>query len=371
MVMADALAGFRDALDDVDDRIVALLNERARIVQQVAAHKQGSGKPFYVPERERRIIDRLRANNEGPFPTNALGVVMQEVISACLSLEEGQRVAYLGPEGTFTHLAVLQRFGSSARAVPCGTIAAVFDEVKRGVTQFGVVPVENSNQGSVSHTLDSFVNSELKIVGEILVPVQQTLLARAGVTEASIERVYSHPQALAQCKAWLAANLPRAALVQSSSTADAARACRSDPFAAAIASIQAARVHGLTVLRPAIQDAIDNVTRFLVLGPPARQCEPTGRDKTSVLLALPHRSGALFEVLKPLSEVHINLTKIESRPSPGDAWQYVFFLDMDGHAQQEPLKAALGELAARCPLFALLGAYAKAAELTPSELTPS
>lgn len=356
----DDLSQLRDAIDDVDTRILGLLNERAGIVKRVAALKADSTTPFYVPERERAILERLREANDGPFPDDALGVVMQEIISACLSLEEGQRVAYLGPEGTFTHRAVLQRFGSSAQPVPCGTIAAVFDEVERGVTQFGVVPVENSSQGSVSHTLDCFVDSGLEIVGEILVPVEHALLVRSGVTEGAIERVYSHPQALAQCRGWLAANLPRAAQLESPSTADAARACRSDAGGAAIASVQAARVHGLTVLRPAIQDALDNVTRFLVLGRPDRAGKATGSDKTSVLLALPHRAGALYEVLKPLSEANINLTKIESRPSPGEAWQYVFFLDMDGHASEEPLTSALDHLRNCCPLFKVLGAYAKA-----------
>jgi chorismate mutase/prephenate dehydratase len=356
------LAKLRTALDDIDDRILDLLNERARVVQQVAAKKQGTSTPFYVPERERAIIERLRAKNGGPFPDDALGVVMQEIIGACLSLEEGQRVAYLGPEGTFTHLAVLQRFGSSARAVPCGTIGAVFDEVERGVTQFGVVPVENSSQGSVSHTLDCFITSDLSIVGEILVPVEHALMARPGVKESAIERVYSHPQALAQCGKWLAANVPRASLVESSSTADAARACRSDAGGAAVASVQAARTHGLVVLRPAIQDAAHNVTRFLVIGPEDRTRGPSGDDRTSVLLALPHRAGALYEVLQPLSDAGINLTKIQSRPAAteGNAWEYVFFLELDGHAAEEPLAAALAELEKRCPLFRVLGSYAQA-----------
>lgn len=358
--MADALDKLRKELDAVDDRIALLLNERARIVKRVAALKAGTGAAFYVPERERAIIARLRKQNTGPFPDDALGVVMQEIISACLSLEEGQRVAYLGPEGTFTHLAVLQRFGSSARAVPCGTISAVFEEVQRGATQFGVVPIENSSQGSVSHTLDNFVDSELRIVGEIMVRVEHALVARAGLTESEVERVYSHPQALAQCSKWLAQNLPRAALVETPSTADAARACHSDHGGAAIASTQAARAHGLVVLRPAVQDATDNVTRFLVLGDEKRATQPSGNDTTSVLLALPHRAGALYDVLRPLSDAGVNISKIESRPSPGEAWQYLFFLDLDGHAGEEPLTHVLAELEAKCPLFAVLGAYPKA-----------
>ncbi len=355
--MVDDLQKLRRELDAVDDRILELLNERARIVQRVAAVKEGSGAPFYVPERERAIIARLRDKSEGPFPSEAIGVVMQEIMSACLSLEEGQRVAYLGPEGTFTHQAVLRRFGSSARALPCGTIQAVFDEVERGAAQYGVVPVENSSQGIVSHTLDSFVRSELCIVGAVLVPVEHALLAKVGVTERMLERVYSHPQALAQCAQWLAANLPRAALIETPSTADAARACHGDAAGGAIASEAAARLYGLTVLRPGVQDSADNTTRFLVLGTPERAPRPSGNDTTSVLLALPHRAGALYHVLAPLSQAGINISKIESRPSPAEAWQYVFFLELDGHAEDEPMARAFLELERMCPLFRVLGAF--------------
>jgi chorismate mutase/prephenate dehydratase len=356
----DELARLRQDLDRVDDQIVELLNERAQLVKRVGALKKERGGPFYVAEREREILNRLTASSSGPFPEAGLRVVMQEVISACLSLEQGQRIAYLGPTGTFTHLAVIQRFGSSAQAAPCGTIRAVFEEVERGSTQFGVVPVENSSQGSVIHTLDSFVTTEIRIVGEILVPVEHALLAAVGVNEGAIDRVYSHPQALAQCAQWLGTNLKRAALVETSSTADAARAARSDHAGAAIASEPAAREHGLIVLRRAIQDASDNVTRFLVLGPKDSASPPSGNDTTSILLALPHRAGALFEVLQPLSLAQINISKIESRPYPAEAWQYVFFLDLDGHASDEPLRTVLETLRAKCPLFRVLGAYPRA-----------
>jgi len=357
----DPLNGLRGELDGIDDELLELLNRRAHVVEQVGALKKSSGGTFYVPERERAIIERLSAQNDGPFPSNAIGPVMQEVISACLSIEEGQRVAYLGPEGTFTHRAVLQQFGSSARPVPCGTIAAVFDEVERGATQYGVVPVENSSQGIVAHTLDSFVDSELRIVAEVLVKVSHSLLVRQGVKERDIEREYSHPQALAQCAKWLQANLSNASLIEAASTADAARTCRGDHAGAAIASAQAARVHGLEVLRSEVQDRADNVTRFLVIGSSDRTTGASGNDTTSVLLALPHEPGALYEVLRPLSEAKVNLSKIESRPSPSKAWEYVFFLDLDGHADSAPMKAALDEVAARCPLFEVLGAYRKAA----------
>jgi len=352
-----SLDELRDELDRIDDRLLAELNRRAQVVQRVAALKTASGAPFYVPERERAIVARLVAQNEGPFPNEAIGAVMQEVIGACLSLEQRQRIAYLGPEGTFTHQAVVQQFGRTARALPCGTIAAVFDEVQRGAAELGVVPIENSSQGVVSHTLDSFLDSPLCIVAEILVPVTHALLAPEGLVEGDIERVYSHPQALGQCSEWLATNLPGATLVPTPSTAEAARSCHGDPRGAAIASAQAGRLHGLEVLRERVQDRDDNVTRFLVIGPPGHAAAPTNADGTSVLLALPHRAGALYEVLQPLSEASINISKIESRPSPGQSWAYVFFLDLDGHADREPLKRALAQIAGRCPLFRVLGTY--------------
>jgi chorismate mutase/prephenate dehydratase len=357
----DPLAALRDELDGIDDELLTLLNRRARTVENVGALKKSSGGAFYVPERERAIIERLSGQNDGPFPNAAIGPVMQEVISACLSIEEGQRIAYLGPEGTFTHQAVLQQFGRSARCVPCGTIAAVFAEVERGATQFGVVPVENSSQGSVAHTLDSFIESELRIVAEVRVKVSHSLLVGNGMQESDITRVYSHPQALAQCAGWLRTNLAHVALVETASTADAARTCRSDHAGAAIASAQAARVHGLEVLRSEVQDRADNVTRFLVIGRPDRTPTASGDDKTSVMLALAHDPGALCEVLRPFSEAQINLSKIESRPAPAKAWEYVFFLDLDGHAESVTMKAALDEVAGQCPLFEVLGTYRKAA----------
>ena len=358
----DPLASLRVAIDGIDDELLELLNRRARLAQEVAERKQGLGGAFYVPSRERAIVDRLQEANPGPFPAAAIRPVFQEVISACLSLEEGVRVSYLGPEATFTHQAVKRHFGTSARTVPCGSIPAVFEEVERGVTDFGVVPVENSSEGIVSHTLDSFLDSDLRICAEIGVGVDHCLLARDGVGEATIERVYSHPQALSQCRRWIARNLPRATLVETSSTADAARAAKSDSAGGAVASELASRIYGLTVLRRQLQDMPDNVTRFLVIGntaPPPPSA--TGGDRTSVLLVLPaEQPGALYEVLKPLSEVGVNLTKIESRPSRRRPWEYVFFLDVDGHEDDPPIGRALAQISEVCDLFKILGSYRKA-----------
>lgn len=353
------LHALREALDAVDDEILECLNRRARLVQEVAEYKQAKGVPFYVPDRERRIIDRLTAQNQGPFPNEAIRPVVQEIISACLSLETGLRVAYLGPEATFSHQAVKQHFGTSARPIPSGTIAGVFEEVDRGQAHYGVVPVENSSEGIVSHTLDIFVDSALRILGEVFVEVSHCLLVRPDVEERSIERVYSHPQALAQCKQWLSQNLPRAALVESASTADAARAALADAHGAAIASALAARMYDLKIARQKLQDMADNRTRFLIVGPADQQPPPSGDDTTSVLMVLGNEPGVLFRVLQPLSNAGINLTKIESRPSRRRAWEYVFFVDLDGHVADARVKAALDEVAGACDLFKVLGSYPK------------
>jgi chorismate mutase / prephenate dehydratase len=359
----DDLAALRVAIDAIDDRLLELLNDRGRLAARVAETKQLVGRPFYVPLRERAIVDRLQAHNPGPFPSSAIRPVFQEIISACLSLEGGPRVAFLGPEGTFTHHAVKRHFGASAPALPCGSIQAVFTEVERGAADFGVVPVENSSEGVVSHTLDSFVDSSLEIHGEVAVAVDHCLVARTGVGEAQIERVYSHPQALAQCRGWLARNLPRAQLVETSSTADAAHRAAEDPSGAAVCMELAARLAGLAVLRQSLQDAAHNVTRFLVLGrgdSPWREPAPNpADDRTTVLLVLGSRPGDLFEALRPLSEAGINLTKIESRPSRRQAWQYVFFLDLEGHRADPHIAHALERLA-EGRLVRVLGSYRKA-----------
>jgi chorismate mutase/prephenate dehydratase len=363
----DVLARLRVQIDQADDDLLDVLNHRARLVEQVAAFKQAAGRAFYVPGRERAIVDRLQGRNPGPFPSVAIRPVFQEVISACLSLEKGMRVAYLGPEGTFTHQAVKRHFGTSAVTMPCGGIPAVFDEVARGAADFGVVPVENSSGGVVNHTLDTFVDSALVISAEIVVNVDQCLMARSGVTEAAIERVYSHPQGLAQCRLWLQTNLPRARLVECSSTSEAARRAAEDPQGAAIAAELAARIHRLEVLREKLQDQGHNVTRFLVIGRagtevPVPPSGVTDQYKSTLLLSLPDSAGALLQVLTPLRDANVNMTKIESRPSRQRAWDYVFFIDIDGHVEDERVAPALAQLASICELFRVLGSYRKADE---------
>jgi chorismate mutase/prephenate dehydratase len=340
----------------------------------VAETKQATGGSFYAPDRERAIIDRLQAKNSGPFPDHALRPVFQEVISACLSLEATVTVAYLGPEATFTHQAVKRHFGTSARTVPCGSIPAVFADVAKGSVDFGVVPVENSTEGVVSHTLDSFVDGTLSIAAEIIVDVDHCLMARPEVATSAIKRVYSHPQALAQCRQWLDANLKSAVRVESPSTAAAAQSAAGDTEGAAIAAELASRMYGLKILRNKLQDVAENATRFLVVGrdgapPPLAGSAETGGFKTSLLLSLPDRAGALFHILQPITEAGINLTKIESRPTRQKAWDYVFFLDLDGHIDDPPVAGVLESLAEICDLCKVLGCYRKA-DVVGAETSP-
>jgi len=354
-----ALDLLRAELDLVDDDLLDALNRRAEVVKKVAVYKDAAGVPYYVSDRERRIIERLTARNQGPFPSEAIRPVVQEIISACRSLEKSVRVAYLGPEGTFTHQAAKLHFGTSCRPMPTGTIAGVFEEVLRGEADFGVVPVENSSEGIVSHTLDSFLDADLCITAEVLVEVSHCLLVHHDIGESDVQRVYSHPQALAQCREWLRANLSRASLIETNSTADAARAAQTDHTGAAVASELAAKLYDLRVLRRQLQDIGDNRTRFLVVGPDDSAPPPSGDDKTSVLLVLRDEPGVLYRVLHPLSLAGVNLSKIESRPSRRRAWEYVFFLDMDGHIADENLASVLDEVAKSCELFKVLGSYPK------------
>lgn len=351
------LPELRAAIDAVDDGLLELLNERARLVKEVGHLKQARNEPFFVPHREQQIVERLGEKNAGPFPQDAIRPVFSEIISACLSLEQTLRVAFLGPEATFTHMAARGRFGLSARYVPAATIAGVFAEIEKGLADLGVVPIENSTDGVVNSTLDVFMDSDLTISSEIVIHVSQCLLTRSGSLDA-IQKVYSHPQALGQCRGWLSTNLPKAALIEVASTALAARLAKDDPVAAAVASELAGHLYDLKVAKEKINDEVKNVTRFLVIGhkPAAR----SGRDKTSLMLSVKDQPGILYRVLEPLARGGINLTRIESRPSRKKIWDYVFFVDLDGHADDPPVKKALDEVKAKASLFKVLGAYPKA-----------
>jgi chorismate mutase/prephenate dehydratase len=351
------LPELRQAIDALDDELLRLLNERARLVQEVGTIKAQLKQPFYVPERERQILERLAQANSGPFPTEALRPVFSEIISACLSLEHPLKVAFLGPEATFTHMAARTRFGLSARYVPAATVAGVFAEVDKGTADLGVVPIENSTEGVVNSTLDVLIDSELSITAEIATEVSHCLLTRSGTLD-GVQKIYSHPQALAQCRHWLSQNLPNVAQIEVASTALAARLTRDDPVAAAVASELAGQLYDLKIARKKIEDEVRNVTRFLVIG---REPAPaTGRDKTSILFSLKDAAGVLFRVLQPLADAGLNLSRIESRPSRKKLWDYVFFIDVDGHMSEPGVQSALEALGSRCEFVKVLGSYPRA-----------
>ncbi len=344
----------RDEIDKLDNRLLELLNKRAEVVLQVGKLKNQQKLEIYDPSREEAIYKRLKELNQGPFPESAIKPVFREIISASLSLEKPLHVAYLGPKATFTHLACMQKFGLSAEFVPVRSIEDVFLEVERNQVDYGVVPVENSLEGIVSHTLDMFVDSDLHIWGEVLVKISLCLLSKSKELSA-ISKIYSHRQAIAQARGWLRENLFNAKIIEVGSTAEAAEEAASDPEAAAIASEMAARLYNLNILQDSIEDSTNNFTRFLIISKISRP--PTGKDKTSIMFSIKDRMGALYSMLQPFHERNINLTKIESRPSRKKVWEYVFYLDMQGHVEDSNIKAAIDELSDQALYLKILGSY--------------
>jgi len=348
------LAELRRQIDAIDDRILDLLNQRAKVVIQVGEAKAGQQREYFVPSRERAIFERLQSANPGPFPTEAIHRVYREIISASLSLEEPLKVAFLGPQATFTHAAATQQFGLSASLVPQKSISAVFSEVASGRANYGVVPVENSNEGIVSHTLDMFMESDLKVIAEIQLGISHFLLSRSGRME-EIRKIVSHPQPLAQCRKWLEENLPDVPQVDVASTALAAQIAAQEPETAAVASEMAASLYGLRAAAERIEDNPNNFTRFLVIG--RKMPDPSGRDKTSIMFSVKDEPGILYRMLEPFNKRRINLNKIESRPLKKRAWEYIFFLDMEGHLADEAVSAAIEELRTHCQFLKVLGSY--------------
>jgi chorismate mutase/prephenate dehydratase len=350
----EKLEKLRVSIDSIDEEILNLLNKRARVVLEVASVKRDTRLGFYSPERERQILERLQGMNPGPFPNDALRVIFREILSASLSLEEPLKVACLGPLATFTHLAALRHFGSSAQFIPVDSIKDVFEGVQEGKEAYGAVPIENSNEGVISYTLDMFMDFDLKIAAEIMLEINHNLLSVSGDIR-EIKKIYSHPQAIAQCRRWIERNLPHITIIDATSTAKAAELASRDEEGAAIASELAAKIYDLRFVERHIEDNRNNYTRFLVVSkefPP-----PTGKDKTSVMLSIKDRPGALYEVLTPFKKAGMNLTKIESRPSKRKAWEYIFFIDMDGHAQDKKVKKALKEIEKDCIFLKVLGSY--------------
>jgi chorismate mutase/prephenate dehydratase len=358
------LAEVRSEIDRLDEQIQALISERARLAFRVRKSKGETQQAvdLYRPEREAQVLRGVLERNQGPLSDDEMLRLFREIMSACLAQQEPLKVAYLGPEGTFTQQAVHRHFGHSVHAIGLPAIDSVFEQVQSGDADFGVVPVENSSQGIVSHTLDMFLLSDLKICGEIELRVHQNLLTLAK-SLAQIERVYSHEQSLSQCKNWLRAHLPGVELVAVGSNSEAARRVRNAPEAAAIAGRVAAEVYGLPVLFADIEDHADNTTRFLVIG---RQIfAPSGRDKTTLLLSGHEGPGLLYRLLEPFQVHGVNMTRIESRPSRLGKWAYVFFVDVEGHAEDEKVAAALKDLKKVSKLSRVLGSYPRAV-LTPS-----
>ena len=348
------LKNLRGEIDAIDEEILNLLNRRARIVIEVAGIKRKENTRFYSPEREKEILQRLISINKGPFPNSAIKPLFREILSASLSLEQPLKVAYFGPVATFTHLAAMRYFGSSAVLIPAEGIKDVFESVYSGQTEYGVVPVENSNEGVVSYTLDMFMDYDLKISGEVMLKISHNLLSRSG-DKTKIKKIYSHPQPTAQCRKWLERNVPGIPILESTSTAKAAEMASREEDAAAIASEVAAKIYDLHFVERHIEDYKDNYTRFFVISwEPSKR---TGTDKTSIMFSTKDRPGALFTILEPFKQAKINLTKIESRPSKRKAWEYIFFVDMGGHMDDKKVKKAIDEVKEGCLYLKILGSY--------------
>ncbi|MDR0352132.1 MAG: prephenate dehydratase [Opitutaceae bacterium] len=353
------LQPLREKIDDIDRRLVELLNRRLSLAAEIGKFKRHTGGPIYVAEREDAVFRKITALNEGPIKNDALRAIYREIMSAALALEKPLVIAYLGPEATNSHAAALKKFGSSVDYQPLLTFADIFTAVEKGEADYGIIPIENSTEGSVRDALDQFVTTELKIVAQLNLEITYALITPEPL--AKITKVYSKDQALAQCRLWLQRHLPHAQPLNAPSTARAVEIARDEPGAAAIAPPLAAARHGVPVLKRDIQDRTNNTTRFLVLGRTPSGPVGGGRDMTSLLISLgdeaSRQPGALLRLLKPLTERGLNLTKIESRPSRRLAWDYYFYLDVTGHYDDPPMRAALAELRTFCPLVKWLGSY--------------
>lgn len=348
-----SLDELRKKIDALDTQILELLNERANCALEIGKIKESNNAAFYVPERERAVYEALVERNQGPLPADAVKAIYREIISAIRALERPIGVAFLGPLYSFSHMAALRIFGSTADLHPMPTVQDIFSEVERAHIDYGVIPVESSMGGGVTDTLDRFINSDLKIINEIKLRISQNLLSVSSLDR--IGRVYSKDQAFYQCRNWLQANLPNAEHVNTSSTSEAARIASEEDGAAAIASVLAAEAYNLDVVATNIEDAAHNYTRFFVVG--RQVAKPTGRDKTTILAAIKDETGALYRILMPFADFGVNMTSIGSRPSRKKAWEYVFFIDIEGHIEEEKVRKALDEARNHCLELKVLGSY--------------
>ena len=351
--MKDKLQHLRSRIDEIDRRLVRLLNDRTKFVLEIGKLKHATGSEIYAPDREEAVFRRVVEQNPGPLTNDSLRAIYREIMSSALALEKPLIIAFLGPDATYSHMASVRKFGASVRYEPMPSIADVFTDVAKGRADYGVVPIENSTEGAVTHTYDMFVDSELKICAQILLPIRHNLMSAGRRDE--IKKLYSIAQVSAQCRQWLQVNMPGIELIEVSSSTRAAEIARQEPNAGALASTLAAEKYGLTIHDENIQDSSENVTRFLVIGRkyPAR----TGNDKTSIMFASQDRIGALHDSLETFKKYKINLTKIESRPSKKKAWEYYFFVDFTGHCDGPRVKKALAELAKHTMFVKILGSY--------------
>jgi len=358
---SDELLKVREEIDAIDQQLLRLFNDRARCAENVAKIKlanEGKDAVFYRAEREAQVLRKVMADNEGPLPNNAIALLFRELMSSCLALEQPIKVAYLGPEGTFTQSAALKHFGHGIDARSLGAIDEVFREVESRSVDYGVVPVENSTEGVVNHTLDNLIDSSVKICGEVELRIHHHFLMSNNADKKQITRVYSHQQSLAQCRKWLDANFANLERIAVSSNAEAARLAAKEVNAAAIAGEIAAEIYGLRIANHKIEDNPHNCTRFLVIG--HAEVAPSGNDKTSFVVSMRNRPGALYELLEPFYKNNISLTRIETRPARDGAWAYVFFIDFEGHQLQEPAASVLRQLENDVVELRRFGSYPKA-----------
>ena len=356
---SNPLLGLREQIDALDLQIMQAISDRARCAQQVAEVKKQQGdSAYYKPEREAQVLRHIMEQNSGPLDNEEMARLFRQIMSACLALEQPVKVAFLGPEGTFTQEAALKHFGDSAISVPMAAIDEVFRDVLAGSCDYGVVPVENSTEGVISHTLDSFMDSSLKICGEVELRIHQNLLIGPNTNKDNITRVYSHAQSLAQCRQWLNSNLPNVERVAVSSNAEAAKRVQGDWNSAAIAGDMSCKLYGLEKLNDKIEDNPDNSTRFLIIG--REDVPPSGDDRTSIVVSVQNKTGALHDLLEPFRRNNVDMTRLESRPSRSSKWSYVFFIDFVGHIDDESVAAVLKELSAAVADLKVLGSYPRA-----------
>ena len=359
MAKKHTLESLRKKIDEIDSLLIDTISERARCAQQVAEVKEDQGdQAYYKPEREAQVLRRVMEKNQGPLGNEEMARLFRQIMSACLALEQPVKVAYLGPEGTFTQEAALKHFGDSAVSVPQSAIDEVFREVLSGSCHYGVVPVENSTEGVISHTLDSFMDSSLKICGEVELRIHQHFMVGINTDKNNISRVYSHAQSLAQCRQWLNSNFPAIERVAVSSNAEAAKRVQGEWNSAAIAGDMACELYDLEKLREKIEDNPDNSTRFLIIG--REEVPKSGKDRTSVVVSVRNKPGALHDLLEPFQRHGVDMTRLESRPSRNSNWTYVFFIDFEGHIEDQAVSKVLDELNSQVIELKVLGSYPRA-----------